>query len=197
MARTGMTDLIDTVRGMTDAGTGDYTVGTITYWADNEVQRVLDRHREDVYQLQAAPITTLLGGGTVAYYTYYLNRVNIESGTAAFTLEDATGADIGTSAYTLDAAGGIVTFGTDTAGSSYYWTGRAYDLNAAAADIWRMKAANAAKMFDFSTDNHSVKRSQFAAQCLQMANYYEGQATPVSVLMYREDMTNHDRADND
>jgi len=38
MARTGMTTLIDTLRGYTDAGSSDYTVGTLTYWSDNEMR---------------------------------------------------------------------------------------------------------------------------------------------------------------
>ena len=49
----------------------------------------------------------------------------------------------------------------------------AYDLDAAAADIWRMKAAHATELVDFSTDGHSVKRSQQAQAYLNMAGYYQ------------------------
>jgi hypothetical protein len=57
-------------------------------------------------------------------------------------------------------------------------TGRSYDIYAAAADIWRRKAAHyASSSFDFSTDNHSIKRSQVYKHCLEMAEHYESMSS--------------------
>ena len=188
-ARNGMTQLIDTVRGMTDAGTADYTAGTVSYWADAEVQRVMDRHRTEVIRSLMTPVETY-SSGTVVFKQYYSEYGNLEEttgGTAIFYLENAGATVLGSALYTPDYAAGKVTFASDAKGSTVYLTGFSYDLNAAAADIWRMKAANAAKMFDFSTDNMSVKRSQFQAMCMDMAGFYQGQAAPHVIQVYRED----------
>ena len=45
-ARTGMSDIISTVRGMCNAGTADYTAGTAVYWTDDQLQGYLDRAAE-------------------------------------------------------------------------------------------------------------------------------------------------------
>jgi len=184
-----MTTLIDTVRGMTDIGTADYTVGTIAYYSDDEVQRVMDRHRTEVIRSLITPVETYSSGSVVfeQYYSEYGNLEETTGGTSIFYLEDAAGSVVGSTAWTMDYAAGKATFGSDTGGSTMYMYGYSYDLPGAAADIWNMKAANAAKMFDFSTDNMSVKRGQFQEMCFKMAGYYAGQAAPHVIQVYRED----------
>ena len=171
--RTGMQTLIDTVRGYANAGTAEWTIETessyITYWSDIEIQRVLDRHRIDIVHESMDPVLSY-SGGSVIYLTYDLGYGNIESGTAAFMIEDVSGTISG---WTMDYTRGLATFATDTKGSTYYWTGSTYDLYGAAADIWMIKAANVAKMFDFSTDGHSIKRSDLRRSYLDMAAYYK------------------------
>lgn len=189
MARLTMLDLINTLRGMTEAGSADYTLKAVTYWTDDELQRVLDRHREDVYNSPLAPVPTYING-TVQYLNYYSQYQNFEtgtSGTSVFYIQSAAGSSIGTASYTADFANGRVTFGTDTTGSSYYVYGRSYDINRAAADIWRMKAAHAAQQYDFSTDNHTLHRSQMMEMCLKMANLYAGMAGPTTMQINRGD----------
>lgn len=173
MARTGMQTLIDTVRGYANAEPDEWEVTSdssiVTYWDDDEIQRVLDRHKvEFIHALTSVEPT--YSNGSVEFKQYRLNATNIESGTAVFKIEDTAGTVTG---YTCDYARGIVTFTSDQSGKSFYWSGFAYDLDAAAADIWRMKASHVAGLVDFSTDGHSIKRSQQAQQYLQMANYYQ------------------------
>ena len=63
-----------------------------------------------------------------------------------------------------------------------------YDLNAAAAEGWRWKAAAAAARVDVSEGGDQLSRSQTAAACLEMAERYDARtlgslrmtATPVS-----------------
>ena len=173
MARTGMQTLIDTVRGYANAAPDEWEVTSdssiVTYWDDEEIQRVLDRHKvEYIHALMDAQPT--YESGTPVYKQYLLNATNIESGTAVFKVEDTAGTVTG---YTVDYARGVVTFTADQSGKSFYWSGFAYDLDAAAADIWRMKASHVAGLVDFSTDGHSVKRSQQAQAYLNMAGYYQ------------------------
>lgn len=181
MARSGMQTLIDTVRGYANAAPDEWSVSTNTslveYWSDEEIQRVLDRHKSE-YIHALTSVEPTYSNGSVEFKQYRLNATNIESGTAAFKIEDTAGT---VSGYTVDYARGIVTFATDQAGKSYWWSGFAYDLDAAAADIWRMKASHVAGLVDFSTDGHSIKRSQQAQAYLNMANYYQSRSASEGV----------------
>lgn len=178
-ARSGMVAMISSVRGMTNAGTADYTISGSAYWTDDQVQNVLDTHRVDFYEHELTPISAI-ESGVVVYKTFRAPYRNLESGTP-FVLADGLGAAAGTANYSADYVNGIVTFTANQGGTAWYLTARAYDLNASAADIWRMKAAHASADFDFSTDNHSIKGSQVSIQCLKMADYYEQQAMRASL----------------
>jgi len=71
------------------------------------------------------------------------------------------------------ASGGTVVDGTVTwteVGASWSPT---YDLNAAAAEGWRWKAAKVAGEFDFGTDQQQFDRTGKHAQCLAMAEHYQ------------------------
>ena len=187
-ARTGMDDLIATVRSMTDAGTADYTISGVTFWTDDEMQRALDRHKQQIIREELSPAEAYEGAGTLVYKEYHSRYINLEEGTAVFELELATGAGSGTANYTMDYALGVATFSADQGGTAHFMSAFTYDLNAAAADVWRMKAAQVAKLFSFSTDNHKIDRSEIRQGYLEMASYYASQGAPVTVQMVRGDL---------
>lgn len=191
MSRSTLSAVIEDLRGMTDAGPADYNIGTAVYWDDNQLTAVLDRHRCDFHHEQLQSVTDWVGGGTVQYREYRSQHTNLEQtdgGTALFFVEDSTGANVGTAAWSADYKAGVITFTADTYGTAYFLTGRAYDLNAAAADVWRMKAANVAKYYDFSTDNHSLSRSQMHRQFLEQAQYYTNMAPARTISVVRGDL---------
>lgn len=171
-ARAGMTDLIEQVRGLTQAGTADFMLGTVAYWSDDHIQRALDKTRRDIYQVELEQWPALGTANVYEYYEYRAPHGNLESGTAVFKIQQLNGGTAPTN--TPDYNTGIITFTADTGGTAYMLTARTYDLHAAAADVWRGKAANSANYFDFKTDNHDIKRSQFHAHCLEMAAYFVG-----------------------
>jgi hypothetical protein len=175
-----MSDLVLELRGMTDAGTADYQVASVSYWSDDHMQAALDRHRVDVRSVELEPVQVQIPGG-YEYKEYVSNLAPLE---ADVTIKDGQGAEIGTALYSVDYAKGMVTFATDQGGSARYLTGRAFNLNAAAADVWRMKAAHASSKFDFATDGHSVKRSQLVEMALKMAEHYEQQTGGQTVEVY-------------
>lgn len=185
MARTGMQTLIDTVRGYANAAPDEWEVSTdnslIEYWSDEEIQRVLDRHKQEYIHEPMDAQPTYESGSTV-FKQYLLGVGNVESGTAVFKIEDTAGTVTG---YTADYTRGIVTFSTDQSGKMFYWSGFAYDLDAAAADIWRMKASHVAGLVDFTTDGHSIKRSQQAQAYLNMAGYYQQRSASEGVQTVR------------
>jgi hypothetical protein len=169
-----MSDLITRLRGMCMTGTADYTVAGSAYWTDDQLQAYLDRNRTDFYGEQLSSVLQYGTGGTAQYFDYRCRYGDLESGTAVFVVQDSAWSTVGTANYTADYQRGVVTFASNTSGSTYFLSARSYDMNGAAADVWRMKAAQASTAFDWSSDNHSVKRSQLATQATQMANYYEG-----------------------
>lgn len=142
---------------------------------------MLDRHKVEHIRAPLEPVTSYSGGSAVVLQ-YRTEIGNIESGTAVFKIEDVDGT---VSGYTMDYARGVATFATDQSGKAFYWSSFAYDLDAAAADIWRMKASHVAGLVDFSTDGHSVKRSQQAQQYLTMANYFQQRSASEGVQTVR------------
>lgn len=192
-ARAGMIALTRKLRGYTSTGPADYSIAGEPYWSDAQLQDVLDTHRVDFYEHQLTPISAV-ESGLVVYKTFRAPYRNLESGTP-FVLVDGLGTAAGTADYTADYMNGIISFTANQGGTAWYLTGRAYDLNSSAADIWRMKAAHASADFDFSTDNHSIKGSQVSIQCLKMADYYEQQALKASIKTSGSDSVLMERSD--
>jgi hypothetical protein len=180
-----MADLIMELRGLTDAGVGDYTVGGMSYWSDQQLQDILDGRRQAVRFIEMSAQADY-SGGSFTYTDYILPAENMEGGTL-LTVLDNTGAAVGTALWTFDRNRGVVTFTTDQAGASRFVTGRSYNVNSAAADVWRKKAAHYATAYDVSTDNHSLKRSQLVAQAKEQMRYFEAMGGPSSITMERGD----------
>ncbi len=179
-ARTTMANIIQSVRALAAIGTADYSVGTVPYWSDEQIQAVLDRNRLDFSSHPLQALREVDSGGTVRYYTFQAGYRNLEEssgGTAILYVHTSTGARAGSAAYSIDCAAGRLTFAADTAGTAYYLTARSYDLYAAAAEIWRQKAGHVAERFDFSADGASFKASQLRTSYLENADYCSGLAT--------------------
>jgi len=187
--RAGMADLIAELRGLTDAGYDDFKVAGVPYWSDKHLQDHLDRYRFDFLEENLYPVQQYRNGTTYynEYRSQYVNLEGVASGTGVFKLDNTGGTNMPGTMWSADYTRGVVTFTNDTAGSSMILTGRSYDLNAAAADVWRRKAAYAAKMYQFSSDGQSFNRQQFFQHCNQMAQYYEGMAKPTVISIYRGD----------
>lgn len=192
--RTGMNELIIRLRGMTHTANDDYTIYGLDYWSGEQLQEILDHHRVMLNRYIMTRVPQVSAGGAVAYFDHeidgYGNFEQTTGGSAIFFIEDAAGNDQGTALWTPDYNVGRVTFASDTGGTVMYVTGRSYDLNGAAAEVWRQKmghfAANTSS-FDFSTDNMSVKRSQRIDQAKEMINLYAGQARPKMTTLFRSD----------
>ncbi len=184
MARDGLANPILELRRMTNAGTADYSIAGVSYFTDDQLQAALDKCRTDVFSERLEAVPTVRGG-TTYYFDYYCTPGSYEEGTAVFQVTDALGNAV---APTVNYQMGHLSFGAvDQLGSAYYLTARRYDMNAAAAAVWRDKAAYVAMSYDFSADGHSMSRSQMQKQYLQMADLYASKAAPVQVRMRRSD----------
>lgn len=179
MARSTMAYLIAEVRGRIDAGTDIYQEqhGSGLWFDPDHIQEVLDRHRVDIWHETIRPQIEY-ESGTAVYKTYYTGQSFLErtsGGTAVFYLENAN-QQIGSTNYSVDYQRGVVTFTSNQIGSAYFMTARSYDPDAAAAEIWRIKASWYATSFNFSTDNHRVDKGAVMKQCMDMATFYESRS---------------------
>jgi len=189
-ARANMDDLIQKLRVFTNAGTADFTVSSTTYWSDDQLQDELDKTQKKVNYQAMQAIPTYGIGGTVTYTVYQTGLADWEKSPV---IQDEGGttltAGTATANYSFDDNIGVVTFVSDTEGKTRYITGNVYNVEMAAAKVWEQKAALYATQFDFSTDNHSIKKSQVILQCKEMARYYQSRAGVIQVEMVRSDDT--------
>lgn len=161
MSRAGMATLISRVRTLTNAGTAEYTRGTVSYWSDDHIEDVLDRHRIDLVRHKLTSEATYTGGGSVVYTRQRSAYGNLEAGTA-LVIEDSVGDDRGTATWSADYQLGIFDFTTDQAGTALYLTARSFDPYGAAGELLEEWAASEARSFDFTTDGQTFARSQKA-----------------------------------
>jgi hypothetical protein len=188
-ARPTMTELIAELRTMCEAGTADYSVGTVTYWSDDQLQAILDRlfHFHNFEGLIPVP---QYGIGTTYYYDFYANGEWWEGSATIRGYTSGTSGAMGTinpANYSFDNVNGIVSFTNPQGTLGFTITGNTFDMNKAAAEVWRKKAGHYAAAYDFSTDNHSLKRSQLMAQAQEMARFYGGQGGQGFVTLERGD----------
>jgi hypothetical protein len=172
MSRQGMDDIIGRVRGLIAAGTAEYTLGTAKYWDADQIEQVLDRHRQDLVRHKMVREPSYIGGGSVVYTRLRSAYGQLEkptSGSTVFFIEDSVGDDRGTATYTADFQLGIFDFDADTGGTALYLTARSYDIFGAAGEILEEWAASETRSFDFSTDGQSFSRSQKAAGLREQA----------------------------
>ena len=182
--RTGMSDLVQTVRELSNAGTSEMTVGTVAYYSDDHIQTSLDNHRRD-FQYMPMDVVTEQASGSVVYKEFHTEPY-IESGTV-FYLQTAGGTAVGTALYSVDYTRGVVTFTNDTAGTAFFASGRTFDVYSAAADIWDRKASNVANQVDWSSDNHSIKNSQVFQFYQKQASNMRSMGKENTVTIYRGD----------
>lgn len=190
-ARDGMANPILMLRAMAEAGTAEYTLSGTTYFTDDQLQTVLDQNRTDHYFVQLGMEPREGSSNDTTYHDYYFPGGYWEEaagGTAVWLVQDSTGADAGTGNYTVNYQAGHVRFTADTEGTVYYLTGRKFDLNRAAAQVWRQKASNVAARYDVRTDNHDLKRSQLFKHFIDMAVQYERDSAARFVRMVRDDV---------
>jgi len=172
MARTGMADIIAEIRQLCDLSENDYTVNSVSYWTDDQIQGMADRYRNPIRGLLLKPVPQYLSG--IYQYTDYIIPIGLSlriEGDSAFRLYDINGNDIN-SGFTVSYTQKVVTFSSDTSGSPYYVDINVYDIYAIVAEIWEQKATHYAGMSDWSSDNHNVKASQLFDHAIKRAVHF-------------------------
>jgi hypothetical protein len=194
-ARVGMANLITQLRAACAAGTADFTLGTVTYWSDDQLQSRLDQYRMTSTHVEL-DFDPTYDAGAWRYYDY---QIPVEVGTyleedatdSGWALKDSQGN--AAPAYAINYQASRITFAADTHGSVYFLNARSYDFNRTAAQIWREKAGTIANAFDWSSDNHKISKSQqYEHYMAKAAEYDQKSGIRVSTL-FRTDETWQER----
>lgn len=179
MAREGMADLIAELRRLTNAGTADYTVGSTTYWSDDQLQSILDRYRETYKTVPLQAVAETNGASNSIYLDYVIPTrykwIEASGSVSGFALLDSTYGTV-SSGFTVNYDARRITFTADTSGSAYFLNFRAYDMHQAAADVWEDKAASVWDDVDWRSDNHQVAAAKQYDHCIKMARKYRGKS---------------------
>jgi len=173
-----MADLVTDLRGMID-DTG------AAVWTDDQLQTEMERYQVRVWREPLAYDLTYTSGSTYVYTEYRSRFENYESGgTGYFKVEDAQGSARGPADYTVDYRRGVITMSADQLGTALYLTGYSYDLNGAAATLWRQRAGKVSSYYNVSFDGQQLSRSQWFTHCKMMADEYAQQARAITVRQW-------------
>jgi len=196
-ARAGMASLISRLRQKCEAGEADYTLAGETYWSDDHLQAALDAYRKRFTGVYLTPRPQNING-VMVYQRYEIPREIgnfVEApaqGEKNFRLYRSDGIDILLADYTYYDRDLSITFAADQEGAAIYWDGYAYDLVAAARDVWLAKAAHMHQAINFSADGHRFDREAIYQHCIEMAKafgYREGSGAMKVGRMIRSDLS--------
>lgn len=189
--RTGMADLITRVRQMCNIGTASYSGAGTTFYSDQQIQDHLDRHSTHLNYIPLRSEPEYNSGGTLEYHDFYVSVGNLEaatSGSVYWQVYDQENIPVGTANYSTDYSRGLIRFTADTEGSAYYLRARTYDMNRAAAQIWREQAGFVAMNYDIQLDDQRLNRSQMHKHCMTMAAQFDKLAGARVTRMVRGDL---------
>lgn len=190
--RSGMNSLVQRLRQMTEAKSEEYTIEYETYWRDDQLVEALDETRQRLTGIELKMEPEFVNSNYI--YKRYIFPGGIKAvegtvgGTDYFRVYDSNGTTIAASGYAFYDRDLSVEFTADQDGSARYWSGYAYDMQAAAREVWLRKAAHVHRAINFSADGASFNRDQLYQHCMDMAKVY-GYGGRVSIAkMKRSDL---------
>jgi hypothetical protein len=140
------------------------------FWSDDDLQSVLDRHRQDYqdWELVAAP---RIVNGSYSYRDFWA-RERLGNWESDATISDSQGTVIAHDEDASEPLLGHWVFASSQT-KTLYLTGKSFDLYSAAVEVLRSWAAREKLAYDFSTDNQSFKESQKVRALLDLASEFE------------------------
>lgn len=175
MARATMASLIAEIRRVCNAGDSDSIIAGVTYWSDDQIEEILERHSRDFRRVPISALRNYIDGAST--YTDYLipisqetYRIERDGNGGGFAVRTTNGE--APPAYTVSWGRNMIIFSADTGGDTFYIDCRAYDINNAIADVYEAKAGFVSDVVDFKSDNHDIKARQEYDGYMAKAQYY-------------------------
>ena len=165
--RSSMTELITHLRLLANDQNSEE-------FSDQELQDVLDQNARIASYEQMTPIENVTSNGVTEYKAFQSERLYFES--------DAKIYNTSYSELTPETSDFKLAYFTFSASQNppvliYGWW---YDINAAAADVWELKASKYASLFDFDADGGDYKLSQKADAARKRAADFRAQSVTAS-----------------
>lgn len=189
--RLGMTTLIDKLRSLTNTIQSDVTVDDVTYWTDQQLQDILDRHSKMVRDVPLLP-NAQVDNGITSFKEFYIPKIvgtyfETADTPGQFALFNSFFVLVSASLYTVDYNIGLITFSSDFGSTVLYLRARVFDINAAAVHVWTEKAAHRAELINWSSGSQHLNEDQEYQHCLEMIKLYQSKAGLKSTRQYRID----------
>lgn len=189
-ARAGMVALIAELRSMTDTASAETTVNGTAYWTDDQLQDILDEIGSDVVDDRLIP-APLYYNGVYEYRRYYLRQglplwFEGAATSGAFEVVDSLGV-APAFVYTFNSKRRLIEFAENTLGKDYFLRARAFNLYAAAAEVWLQKASHRTALVDFKAGNNQIYEDQEWQHCMKMHSFYKRKTGFRAVPMRRVD----------
>jgi hypothetical protein len=160
---------------MTDTSETEVQINGVQYWTDDQLQDILDQHRDEVIDEALLPVGYMEAGSKV-YKKYFIPHTvgkyveTVDSGADVFSIVDTLG--VAAPTYTVDFNAQLVTFAATTDGHSYFLRCRRYDVRASAAQVWLDKAAHRYQLIKWKAGAHTLDEDIEYQHCLQMHQKY-------------------------
>lgn len=165
--RPSMEDLITQIR----TNINDFVVEDQVF-ADEDIQRVLDARRRDVYNAELVGVPSFAPGGTTQYLELFTTEGGgWESNLVIYNSNYDPITDSSTPVFIEDSdlINGRWTFNQPVTGS-YYFSGRQYDMNGSSADMLELLLARVMREYDFLELGSTFKASQQPAMIKEAIN---------------------------
>lgn len=179
------TTLVTKLRQMVAASDSEYTIGTTTFWTDDQLEALIDARvcaRLIQTQIDLIPSTSPSG------HIEFLNGRVLFPGTLdtdTATVVAYTGGEIAGDVTIFD--DGRLDFTADQMTANPMLSGLAYDLYGAAADLLTSWSAAIKSGVDIAEDGQSFKRSQGHDQMLKQIDLFRARSVAGTVQLGRSD----------
>lgn len=177
-AADGTTTLVDRLRGMVGAGSGEYTIEGVSYWTGPQLARLLLSHRVYWHDREVLRLETLDAQGVMEVRKGWLVVNGTIDPADPGTIRSMGGSVTG---WTVSEDGQVLFDTPVQALGTLRWSGFTYDLAAAAADALESWASAVQLHYDVTTDGQSMSRSQKHSQLLKQAAGWRARSLPRSV----------------
>jgi hypothetical protein len=162
-ARASMTAIIAELRLYGAAATDD-VFGGVTYWTDEQLQKIADRNsRQGFIELEQADPAGLV------YRLKHGPSLQLENALTVYASDQTTAL---ANAFTYNSDTKELTFTEAPASATYYVYGRAIQIYDALAELWQAKADQRYQYIDWKAQNNrSIMRQEYQ-NCVDRATLY-------------------------
>lgn len=194
--RTGMINLIQELRSLTDSVLNETEVNGVSYWTDEQLQDILDDNSESVLD---TPLTARPAyyNGVYEYKRFYIPYRWIEepitdetlllTESNTFFIVDSYGVEVSPLSYVYNKRQNYIEFTSGQTVLSFFLRANVIDLYRSASQVWQQKASHRYQLVKYKAGQHQIDEDSEYKHCLERATYYSKRGGFKAVRMARVD----------